>query len=69
MGSRLHETRHCPICTAAEVTTDEVFDGGRWLLAECPRCRHRWTEQLPAPPRVRSLRRSLPTAAEDRPAA
>jgi ribosomal protein L37E len=45
----------CAVCGFSEVRTDEVFDrvsereiAGRWmLLAECPRCEHRWTSREP----------------------
>ena len=38
----------CLVCGFSEVRTDEVIDRGVVLLAECPRCRHRWTEPRPA---------------------
>ena len=38
----------CLVCGFTEVRTDEVVDRGVVLLAECPRCDHRWTERLPA---------------------
>ena len=41
---------HCHVCGFAEVRTDEVVDRGSVLLAECPRCDHRWTESRPALP-------------------
>ena len=49
---------HCRVCGFAEVRTDEVADPSPVLLAECPRCDHRWTESRPAasPVRVRSVR-------------
>jgi len=34
----------CLVCGFGEVRTDEVIDRGLVLLAECPRCDHRWTE-------------------------
>jgi uncharacterized Zn finger protein len=37
----------CRVCGSAEVRTDEVVDRGLVLLAECPRCEHRWTESPP----------------------
>jgi hypothetical protein len=48
----------CSICDFAEIRTDEVVDHGPVLLAECPRCDHRWTQALPTLPqaRVRSVR-------------
>jgi len=43
----------CHVCGFAEVHTDEVVDRGPVLLAECPRCDHRWTESRSAlPPRL-----------------
>ena len=32
----------CRVCGFAEVRTDEVAERGL-VLAECPRCEHRWT--------------------------
>jgi len=37
----------CSICGFSEVRTDEVIDRGVLFLAECPRCEHRWTSQVP----------------------
>jgi uncharacterized Zn finger protein len=37
-------TTRCSVCGFTEVFTDEVLDRGAVLLAECPRCDHRWTE-------------------------
>lgn len=34
----------CLVCGSNEVRTDEVVDRGIVMLAECPRCDHRWTE-------------------------
>ena len=34
----------CLVCGFSEVRTDVVVDRGVVLLAECPRCDHRWTE-------------------------
>jgi hypothetical protein len=51
----------CLVCGFSEVRTDEVVDRGTILLAECPRCEHRWTERaVPLAPGVRpvGLRRS-----------
>jgi hypothetical protein len=46
----------CRVCGCTEVVTDEVVDRGILLLAECPRCDHRWTEQRAlATPVVRGL--------------
>jgi hypothetical protein len=35
----------CLLCGFREVRTDEVLEHGVLILAECPRCRHRWTER------------------------
>jgi len=47
----------CAVCGSLEVIADTVHEGGWWLLlAECPRCDHRWTRPLrdvPAPERRR----------------
>ncbi len=37
----------CLLCGFTEVRTDEVVNRGVVLLAECPRCQHRWTECRP----------------------
>jgi hypothetical protein len=53
----------CLVCGFSEIRTDEVIDRGVVLLAECQRCRHRWTHQAverPAKP-LRAAR----TPAED----
>ena len=34
----------CSVCGGADVAIDEVFERGLWLLAECRRCEHQWTE-------------------------
>ena len=51
----------CLVCGSSEVRTDEVNHRGVLLLAECPRCQHRWTEDvipaIPAPAQVRPLAR------------
>ena len=48
----IHRTlTRCLVCGFAEVRTDEVVDRGVVLLAECPRCEHRWTSSV-APPRM-----------------
>ena len=36
----------CPVCGVREVESDAVEHGGWLLLAECPRCDHRWTQAL-----------------------
>ena len=51
----------CLVCGSSEVRTDEVHHRGVLLLAECPRCQHRWTEDaipaIPAPAQVRPVAR------------
>ena len=34
----------CGVCGGSDVAIDEVFERGLWLLHECARCRHQWTE-------------------------
>jgi hypothetical protein len=34
----------CALCGSPEVRTDAVEESGGLLLAECPRCDHRWTQ-------------------------
>ncbi len=61
----------CLVCGFAEVVTDEVIDRGIVLLAECPRCQHRWTE-TPAGTPARAGIRPRPAfgrSSEGRPAA
>ena len=48
MQTALRTLTRCLVCGFSEVRTDEVIDRGVVLLAECPRCRHRWTEPRPA---------------------
>jgi hypothetical protein len=40
----------CAVCGSREVETDAVEHGGWLLLAQCPRCDHRWTQALYEPP-------------------
>jgi hypothetical protein len=42
--------RTCPVCGAHDARSDAVEHGGWLLLAECPRCDHRWTQPLRAEP-------------------
>ncbi len=53
----------CLVCGFTEVCTDEVVDRGVVLLAECPRCEHRWTAELPRPSARSAARREVPRAA------
>lgn len=50
LARALRTLTRCLLCGFREVTTDEVMDRGVLLLAECPRCAHRWTERPAAPP-------------------
>jgi hypothetical protein len=45
-----NRANRCRICGCGAVQTDEVVHLRRWLLAECERCHHRWTEELPDRP-------------------
>jgi len=38
------------VCGSREVRADAVEHSGWLLLAECPRCDHRWTQALKEPP-------------------
>jgi hypothetical protein len=55
----------CPVCDFRELRTDEVFHRGLLLLAECPRCEHRFTQEplaetppVALAPRLRTVRRN-----------
>lgn len=57
----------CNVCGSSVVQHDEVFDGGRVILSECNRCRHRWTQARPVPAAaqlLRARRSSIAAAAE-----
>lgn len=43
MRSHSRHTTRCAICSCREVRTDEVFEHGPMILAQCTRCEHRWT--------------------------
>jgi len=60
--------RRCRVCGFAEVRTDEVVEGGIVLLAECPRCEHRFTLRVAAAP-AHALRVRAKGAREVAPAA
>ncbi len=51
----------CAVCGSPEIASDEVMHRGLWLLGECCRCGHRWTERpsldgpLPAPASLRPV--------------
>ena len=45
MTPALRTMTRCLVCGFTEIRTDEVVDRGVVLLAECPRCDHRWTER------------------------
>jgi hypothetical protein len=40
-----HIRTRCAVCGFSEIQTDEVENRGLLLLAECPRCDHRWTSR------------------------
>jgi hypothetical protein len=64
--TRTRSLTRCLICGFTEVRTDEVVDGGVVLLAECPRCEHRWTSRAPLETRLarpRPAGREVATAA------
>ncbi len=70
MSRALRTVTRCLVCGFREIRTDEVVDRGIVLLAECPRCDHRWTERPSAatsPARVAANARSA--VAEVAPAA
>ena len=49
----------CRVCGFAEVHTDEVVERGIVLLAECPRCEHRFTlRTAPLPASALRVRRA-----------
>ncbi len=58
MQTEFRKLTRCLVCGFAEVRTDEAVDRGPVLLAECPRCDHRWTESPPLlqPARVHPIR-------------
>jgi hypothetical protein len=58
----------CGICGSTEIATDEVWERGLWLLAECGRCANRWTEGPLGGPRG-PVARALAVPAEERAAA
>ena len=45
----------CRVCGLTEVRTDEVAELDL-MLAECPRCDHRWTGRLPVASRLVRVR-------------
>ena len=64
--SNSQRVRACPVCGARNVSSDAVEHGGLLLLAECPRCDHRWTQPLreePALARVPVRALQLPEVA------
>jgi predicted Zn-ribbon and HTH transcriptional regulator len=64
LGPLLRTLVRCRVCGFSEVRTDEVVDRGLVLLAECPRCEHRWTQRAARPLRVApaAARRVAPAA-------
>jgi hypothetical protein len=43
LGTLRGTLTRCRVCGSSEIRSDEVIDRGLLLLAECPRCEHRWT--------------------------
>jgi hypothetical protein len=65
LRSPSHTLTRCLVCGSSEVRTDEVIDRGVVLLAECPRCEHRWTRPVAhAPLRPVAARRADSAVAE-----
>jgi hypothetical protein len=53
----IHRTlTRCLVCGFAELRTDEVVAHGHVLLAECPRCEHRFTVPVAEPARALRVR-------------
>lgn len=46
MSSHSRFSKQCGVCGCESLRIDEVAFQGWMLLAECPRCQHRWTEAL-----------------------
>jgi hypothetical protein len=68
LASPLRTLVRCRVCGFSEVHTDEVLHRGTLILAECPRCEHRWTAPAEAPrsgPGVRRVRAVRPARAAD----
>ena len=64
----LRTVRRCRVCGFSEIRTDEVVEGGIVLIAECPRCDHRFTQRI-APEPARPLRARASAVREIAPAA
>jgi hypothetical protein len=58
----------CGVCGGSDVAIDEVFERGLWLLHECRRCQHRWTDGPLGSPRG-PVSRAIAIAAERQAAA
>jgi hypothetical protein len=73
LGRATRTLSRCLVCGFRELRTDEVVERGLLLLAECPRCEHRFTQRLsdasarqplvPLPARVRPVEREPAEAA------
>ncbi len=48
LGRATRTLSRCLVCGFRELRTDEVIDRGLLLLAECPRCEHRFTLPISA---------------------
>ena len=44
LTARAITPKPCGVCGDSDVAIDEVFERGLWLLSECRRCAHQWTE-------------------------
>jgi len=44
LTARAINPKPCSVCGGSDVAIDEVFERGLWLLSECRRCEHQWTE-------------------------
>lgn len=67
MGTKPFERAEpsCGVCGSRELELDHVHDAGRWMLAACRRCDHRWTAHEPRAAREPRLVIVGPTARED----
>jgi hypothetical protein len=62
--ARAASAEACSVCGGEDVAIDAVYEHGTWLLSECRRCRHQWTEGPLGGPRGSLARsRSAPEAA------
>src|SRR5262245_1026360 len=69
LGRATRTLSRCLVCGFRELRTDEVVERGWLLLAECPRCEHRFTQALPGPAELAPAARAPERAAPARPGA